>query len=350
MSDKTLMKGNEALAEAAIIAGCRHYFGYPITPQSEVPEYLARHMPKVGGVFLQAESEVAAINMVMGAAASGVRTMTSSSGPGLSLKQEGISTLAAGELPCVIVNVMRGGPGVGNILGAQGDYFQATKGGGHGDYKLLVFAPNSVQEMMDLTILAFEKADEYRTPAMLLTDGAIGQMMEPIDIPQPKNNMPAKPWAITGAKGREPITITTLILEAADMEAKNKHLQEKYKLLAEKETRFQEMMTADADIILVAYGLSSRIALTVMQKARAQGIKAGLFRPITLSPFPYKQLDALADQAKSFLVVEQSAGQMLEDVKLAVNGKKPVEFHGRMGGALPEPADLLDILRTMSGK
>ena len=350
MSDKTLMKGNEALAEAAIIAGCRHYFGYPITPQSEVPEYLARHMPKVGGVFLQAESEVAAINMVMGAAASGVRTMTSSSGPGLSLKQEGISTLAAGELPCVIVNVMRGGPGVGNILGAQGDYFQATKGGGHGDYKLLVFAPNSVQEMMDLTILAFEKADQYRTPAMLLTDGAIGQMMEPIDIPQPKNNMPAKPWAITGAKGREPITITTLILEAADMEAKNKHLQEKYKLLAEKETRFQEMMTADADIILVAYGLSSRIALTVMQKARAQGIKAGLFRPITLSPFPYKQLDALADQAKSFLVVEQSAGQMLEDVKLAVNGKKPVEFHGRMGGALPEPADLLDILRTMSGK
>ncbi|MDR1396750.1 MAG: 3-methyl-2-oxobutanoate dehydrogenase subunit VorB [Desulfarculales bacterium] len=350
MNDKVLTKGNEALAEGAIIAGCRYYFGYPITPQSEVPEYLAKRMPKVDGVFLQAESELAAANMVMGAASAGARVMTSSSGPGISLKMETVSSLAAAELPCVIVNVMRAGPGVGTIQGSQADYFQATKGGGHGDYRLLVYAPNSVQEMMDLIILAFEKADEYQTPAMLLCDGATGQMMEPIVLPEPKKDMPPKPWALTGAAGREPNTFLTLKLEPADCEAQNIKLQAKYQRIVENESRWQEMMTDDADLILVSYGMSSRIAITIMQKARSQGLKIGLFRPITLFPYPYQPLADLADKCKAMLVIEQSAGQMVEDVRLAVNGKIPVEFHGRMGGTLPDPEEVLDIVIKMSEK
>jgi 2-oxoglutarate ferredoxin oxidoreductase subunit alpha len=350
MSDKVLTKGNEAMAEGAIIAGCRYYFGYPITPQSEVSEYLAYRMPKVGGVFLQAESEVAAISMVMGAAAAGVRVLTSSSGPGISLKQETISSLAAAELPCVIVNVMRGGPGVGTIQGAQGDYFQATKGGGHGDYRLLVYAPNSVQEMMDLIITAFEKADEYRNPVMLLCDGYTGQMMEPITIAQPRDNMPAKPWALRGAAGREPNAITTLQLNPELCAQHNNKLQAKYEIMARNDTKWQEMMTEDADVVLVAYGMSSRISITVMQKARALGLKVGLFRPITLFPFPYQPLGALAAKSKVFLTVEQSMGQMVEDVRLAANGKIPVEFYGQTGGKLPEPEAILALVQKLSKK
>lgn len=349
MKNAILMKGNEAIGEAMILAGARHYFGYPITPQTEISEYLARRLPEVDGVFVQAESETAAINMVYGASAAGARVMTSSSGPGISLKQEGLSSMAAGELPGVIVNISRGGPGVGTIQGAQSDYFQATRGGGHGDYHLLVLAPNSVQEMLDLTMLAFDLSDTYRTPVMLLGDGVLGQMMEPVFMPnKSKEHHTAKPWACTGCAGREPNRVTTLHLKTADCERHNRELQAKYARIAEHETRWEATQTEDADVVVVAFGISSRIALSAVHKAREEGMKAGLFRPITLWPFPSAPLAQLATEGKKFLVVEQNAGQMLDDVRLAVNGKSSVAFHGRMGGVLPQTNDIVSMLRDMA--
>lgn len=347
MGDKVLLKGNEACAKGAMLAGCRHYFGYPITPQTEIPEYFAKHMGAAGGVFLQAESEIAAISMVYGAAASGVRAMTSSSSPGISLKQETISSLAAGDLPCVIVNVCRGGPGLGCIQGAQSDYFQSVKGGGHGDYRLLTLAPNSVQEMLDMTMLAFELADKYRNPTLILSDGVVGQMMEAVTLPAPVTSFPAKPWAATGAKGRPKNIINTLHLNAAHCEERNKELQAKFNLIAENELRYEALDVDDADWILVAYGLSSRLAFSVKNQARAEGLKVGLVRPLTLWPFPTEILSDLAGRAKGFLVIEQSAGQMVEDVRLAVAGRVPVHFSGRAGGVVMNLADVQLSLKAL---
>ncbi len=351
MSEKVLLKGNEACAMGAILAGCRHYFGYPITPQTEIPEYFAKNMAAAGGVFVQAESEIAAISMVYGAAASGRRAMTSSSGPGISLKQETISTLAGSELPCLIVNVARGGPGLGCIQGAQSDYFQTVKGGGHGDYNLLTLAPNSVQEMMDLTMLGFELADKYRNPVMLLSDGVVGQMMEPVSLPRPVTDLPEKPWAATGARGRPKNLINSLHLNADLCERRNLELQEKFRRMAENELRYEETDTDDADLVLVAYGISSRIALSVKNKARAAGLKVGLLRPVSLWPFPSEALKKLAGRAKKgFLVVEQSAGQMLEDVRLAVEGRAPTAFHGRMGGVMIEQDAVQALVWKLMGQ
>lgn len=347
MKEKILMKGNEAMAEAAILAGCRFYAGYPITPQSEVPEYLAKRMPQEKGTFIQAESEIAAINMVYGAASSGSRAMTSSSSPGISLKQEGISTLAGAEVPCLVVNIGRAGPGLGSIQGAQCDYFQATKGGGHGDYRLLVFAPNSVQEMVDLTIAAFERADFYRNPSMILGDGVIGQMMEPVLLPDPVASLPEKKWAAVGMGDRENTNVINSLYLAADKcEVHNLDLQEKYRVMEASEARWEELYTEDAEWIIVAYGISSRVALTVCQKAQGKGIKVGIFRPITLWPYPTKALQTLAKKVKGFLVVEQSAGQMVEDVRLAIGNEQPISFYGRMGGVLPKPDDILQHLEA----
>lgn len=352
MAEKILMKGNEAIGEAAVVAGCRHYFGYPITPQSELIEYMARRLPQVDGVFLQAESEIAAINMVYGASGAGARVMTSSSSPGISLKQEGISYIAGAELPCVIVNMVRGGPGLGSIQPGQCDYFQATKGGGHGDYRLIVFVPNSVQELVDYTIKAFELADQYRNPVMILGDGALGQMMEPVAFPKSAAKAPDKPWASTGLRGRkEPNVVNSLHIQAPDMEKHNIHLQAKYKNISEKETRWETFQTDDAELVLVAYGITSRIAQSAMEQARAQGMKVGLFRPITAWPFPYDALAPLVKTAKAFLSVELSAGQMVEDVRLAVNGAKPVHFYGRTGGMICSPKEVLgQITKIMQGK
>ncbi len=352
MAEKILMKGNEAIGEAAVVAGCRHYFGYPITPQSELIEYMAKRLPQVDGVFLQAESEIAAINMVYGAAGAGARVMTSSSSPGISLKQEGISYIAGAELPCVIVNMVRGGPGLGSIQPGQCDYFQATKGGGHGDYHNIVLVPNSVQELVDYTILAFELADKYRNPVMLLGDGALGQMMEPIAFPQGAAAAPAKPWATTGLRGRkEPNVINSLHIQAPDLEKHNIHLQAKYKTIRENETRWETYKTDDAELVLVAYGISARVALSAMEQARAAGMKVGLFRPITAWPFPYEALAPLAGKAKAFLAVELSAGQMVEDVRLAVNGASPVYHYGRLGGMICSPKEVLgEVTKIMQGK
>ncbi|HML32472.1 3-methyl-2-oxobutanoate dehydrogenase subunit VorB [Sporomusa sphaeroides] len=355
MAEKVLMKGNEAIGEAAVIAGCRYYFGYPITPQSELIEYMAKRLPQVNGVFLQAESEVAAINMVYGAAGAGARVMTSSSSPGVSLKQEGISYIAAGELPCVIVNIMRGGPGLGGIQPGQADYFQATKGGGHGDYHCIVVAPNSVQEMAELTVLAFNLADQYRNPVMLLGDGALGQMMEPVDF----HNLPVipveKPWATTGMGERDkPNIIDTLRLNPEALEAVNDALQKKYALLQEQEVRWEETFTEDAELVLVAYGISSRVAYSAMEMARAQGYKVGLFRPITLWPFPKAALLKAVDKAAAVLTIELSAGQMVEDVSLAIRCSRPVHFYGRTGGMMMSPQDvyqqIVKIFETKGGK
>lgn len=353
MADKVLMKGNEAIGEAAVVAGCRHYFGYPITPQTELAEYMAKRLPKVGGVFLQAESEIAAINMVYGAAGTGARVMTSSSSPGISLKQEGISFICAAQLPCVIVNMMRGGPGLGSIQPAQGDYFQATKGGGHGDYHSIVLAPNSVQELVDMTILSFDIADQYRNPVMLLGDGALGQMMEPADFQAVKAAPPVeKPWAASGLQGRtKPNVIKTLFLKPEILEEHNKALQKKYALIKAKEVRWEEIKTEDAELILVAYGITSRIARSAMEKARTEGMKVGMLRPITLWPFPELPIAKLANSAQAFLTLELSAGQMVEDVRLAVNGAKPVYFYGRTGGMIPTPKEIYDrIVTIMKGK
>lgn len=352
MKEMTLIKGNEAIAEAALQAGCRYYFGYPITPQTELTEYMAKMMPKAGGVFLQAESEIAAINMVYGAAAAGARTMTSSSSPGFSLKQEGISYLAAAELPCVLINVQRGGPGLGGIQPAQGDYFQATKGGGHGDYRNIVLAPNSVQELFDLSAEAFDLADKYRNPVVVLADGALGQMMEPVLMEVKAAGNYEKPWAITGKKGRKEANVVyTLFLEPEDLENVNRRLQAKYKLIRNAEMRWEEINTADADIILVAYGITARIALSALEMARAEGLKVGMVRPMTLWPFPAPALAKVAEKAKAFVVVELSAGQMVEDVELAIRCSKPVHFYGRTGGMLPDPNEIYaEILKAAGAK
>jgi len=342
-----LMKGNEALAEAVILAGCDAYFGYPITPQSEVLEYLSLEATKrTGMVVLQAESEVASINMVYGAAGTGKRVMTSSSSPGISLMQEGISYIACAQLPCLIVNVQRGGPGLGTIQPGQADYFQTVKGGGHGDYKLLTLAPSTVQEMVDFVDTAFQLAFKYRTPVMILADGALGQMMEKVQLPEQKERTKEIPaWATVGkTKDRERNIITSLSLDPHVMENVNLQLQEKYRTIEKNEVRYEMTDCEDADYILVAFGLVARICQKAAHLAREKGIKVGVFRPITLYPFPYEVLNNLADNVKGFLDVEMNAGQMVEDVKLAVLGKKPVEFHGRMGGVIPSPEEILHKL------
>lgn len=352
LAEKILMKGNEAIGEAAIVAGCRYYFGYPITPQSELIEYMARRLPQVDGVFLQAESEVAAINMVYGAGGAGARVMTSSSSPGISLKQEGISYIAGAEVPCVIVNMVRGGPGLGSIQPGQCDYFQATKGGGHGDYHNIVLAPNSVQELVDLTILAFDLADRYRNPVMILGDGALGQMMEPVEFKSSNIQPVAKPWATTGLRGRkEPNLTNSLYIVPDELEKHNAKLQQKYSMVRENEPRYEILHTEDAELVLVAYGITSRIAQSAMEKAREQGLKVGLLRPITLWPFPVEPFREIAPKATAFLALEMSAGQMVEDVRLAVNGFKPVYHFGRLGGNIPSPKEILgEIIKLMQDK
>ncbi len=351
MANKVLMKGNEAIAEAAIKSGCLHFFGYPITPQTEISEYLAKRMPKVGGLCLQAESEVAAINMVMGAAASGSRVMTSSSSPGISLKSEGISYIAGCDLPCLIVNVQRGGPGLGGIQPSQADYFQATKANGHGDMHVIVLAPSSVQEMATLTSTAFDLADKYRMPAMILADGALGQMMEPVDfdLAAPAASLPEKTWATNGHNGkRKHNVVNSLFMNPAVLEKSVRDRFERYELLKQNEVRFEEMATDDADIVLVAFGITSRICKSAVNAARAKGIKAGLLRPITLYPYPTAKIAELANSAKAFLDVELNMGQMIEDVKLAVNSKKPVEFYGRTGGIMPSPDEILAKIEAIN--
>jgi len=343
-----LMKGNEAMAEAAIRAGMDAYFGYPITPQSEVLEYLTEEIPNRKGLVLQAESEVAAINMVYGAAGAGARVMTSSSSPGVSLMQEGISYIASAELPCLLVNVSRGGPGLGTIQPSQGDYFQAVKGGGHGDYHLIVLAPSSVQEMVDFVFEGFRLAEKYRNPAMILADGALGQMMEKVELPA-EGSLPhiVPDWATTGMKNKRPQNvITSLHIQPEKMEDINLHLQKKYQDM-ETEIKFEQEDTDDAEVILVAFGLSSRICKKVAELAREKGIKAGTFRPITLYPFPSEAISRLAGPNRKFLVVEMNAGQMVEDVRLAVNGKSEVHFYGRMGGMIPMPDEILAKLESV---
>ncbi len=346
---KLLITGNEALAEAAVRAGCRRYFGYPITPQNEIPEYLSRRLPELGGTFVQAESEVAAINMVYGAAAVGERAMTSSSSPGISLMQEALSFMAASELPAVIVNMQRGGPGLGNISPSPADYFQAVKGGGHGDYKLLVYAPSTIQEIVDLTVRAFDKADEYRNPAMILGDGVLGQMMEPVELPEIKPKQVDKPWALTGAAGRPGKVIRSLYMlpgEEGGLERQNYKLKAKYERMAEHEVMCETILTEDAEIVVVAFGTSARIAKTAVTLARNEGIRAGLVRPITLFPFPEKIIAGIAERTERFLVVEMNLGQMVEDVRLAVNGRAPVSFYGRPGGAMFAVEDILSAIHT----
>ncbi len=335
------MRGNEVIAEAAIQAGCRFYAGYPITPQNEIPEYMSWRMPEVDGVFIQAESELAAINMVYGASAAGVRAMTSSSSPGISLKQETISYLAGAELPALIVNIQRGGPGLGNISGSQADYFQAVKGGGHGDYKLLVYAPYNLQEMWDLTVLAFDKADEYRNPVMILGDGVIGQMMEPF-YPKPymRPELPEKDWVLDGCKGREPRVIKSLYMGEGELEMRNNILQKKYRMMKDKEVSFESYYTEDSEIIIVAFGIAARIALSSVRKLRREGFKVGLFRPITLFPFPEKELFMLSRKSRRFITIEMNAGQMVEDVRLSVNGISEVLFYGRPGGTIITPEEV----------
>ncbi len=347
MSEKVLMKGNEAIAEAAIIAGCRHYFGYPITPQTEIAAYMAKRMPKVGGTFLQAESEIAAINMVYGVSATGKRVMTSSSSPGISLKQEGISYLAGCDLPALIVNAQRGGPGLGGIQPSQSDYFQATKGGGHGDYHLIVLAPYSVQEMAELTIKGFDLADKYRIPTMILCDGTTGQMMEPVTFDFAVKQPPEKPWAVTGTKmEREHNIINSLYLQADKLEQKNFERFEKYKIIEENEVMYQEYMTEDADIIIAATGIASRIALSSIEKAREKGIKAGLIRPITLWPFPKKAFAKAAEHCQQIIALELNMGQMIEDIKLAAEFKVPITLYNRTGGILPDVYEVIEVIEN----
>ncbi len=350
MSEARLMKGNEALAEAAIRAGCKGYFGYPITPQSEVIEYLAEEGPHRGMVVMQVESELAAINMVYGAAGAGVRSMTSSSSPGISLMQEGLSYIACAQLPCLVVNVNRGGPGLGTIQPSQGDYFQATKGGGHGDYHLIVLAPSSVQEMADFVYDGFDLADKYRNPVMILSDGALGQMMEKVVFKEYDytQHTPAKPWATTGkTPNRERNVVTSLFIQPEKMEGINIGLQAKYQRIRENEVRYELFEAQDAEILIVAYGLSSRICKKAVEMARHQGLPVGLLRPITLFPYPTEVIRELSSELSSILVVEMNSGQMVEDVRLAVNGKIPVEFYGRMGGIIPSADEVLHKLIEM---
>jgi len=348
---KILMKGNEAIGAAAIKAGCKYFFGYPITPQNEIPEYMSREMPKVGGVFLQAESEVAAINMVYGAAGAGGRVMTSSSSPGIALKQEGITYIAGAELPCVIVNIVRGGPGLGGIQPAQSDYNQATRGGGNGDYKLLVYAPANLQEMVDLVQEAFDAADFYRNPVMVMADGMIGQMMEPIEFrDMPKRELPLKEWATTGTGGkRKPNIINSLALDPYELENHNIKLQAKYASMKENETRYEMHNIENAEIVLVAYGTTSRIAKNAIETLREEGINVGLIRPITVWPFPDKAFDEIPADCKGVMSVEMSCGQMIDDCKIAVNGRFPVGFFGRSGGVIPTPEGIVNAVKEMIG-
>ena len=350
MAEKVLMKGNEAIAEAAIRAGCMHYFGYPITPQTEIAAYMAKRMPKIGGVFLQAESEIAAINMVYGVAGTGLRVMTSSSSPGISLKGEGISYLAGSDLPALIVNVQRGGPGLGGIQPSQSDYFQATRGGGHGDYRLIVMAPASVQEMADMTAKCFDLADKYRMPAMILADGTMGQMMEPVVLPEPTDYDKNKSWAVTGTKcERKHNIINSLYLQPDELEKTNFERFERYKQVEENETLYESFMMDDAEYCIAAFGIAARVSQNAIVEARKQGIKVGMIRPITLWPFPKKPLLAAADKVKSFISVELSMGQMIEDVKLATECKKPVTLCNRVGGMIVTPEQVLEEIKKANG-
>ena len=350
MADKVLMKGNEAIAEAAIKAGCMHYFGYPITPQTEIAAYMAKRMPKIGGTFLQAESEIAAINMVYGVAATGHRVMTSSSSPGVSLKGEGLSYLAGADLPSLIVNVQRGGPGLGGIQPSQSDYFQATKAGGHGDFKMLVLAPASVQEMADLTVKGFALADKYRMTAMILADGTMGQMMEPVSLDFEIEEAPEKPWATTGTKmEREHNIVNSLFLSPEKLEEVNFERFERYKYIEENEAMYEEYMMDDAEICVTAFGIAARIAKNAINEAREKGIKVGLIRPITLWPFPNAPFKKAADKVKEIISVELSMGQMIEDIKLASECKVPVTLCNRVGGMIPSPEQVLEAIVKANG-
>jgi len=347
-SEKKLMRGSNVVGEAAVRAGCRFYAGYPITPQNELPEYLSARMPEVGGAFIQGESEIASINMVLGAAATGVRAMTSSSSPGVALKQEGISYMAGQELPAVVINMMRGGPGLGNIAPSGADYYQATRGGGNGDYRTPVLAPAGCQELADLTFTAFDIADKYRTPVMILGDGLMGQVMEPVIFPDPIDikSLPPKDWALTGCKGRKPKAIFSMLLDLNALYNHNLHLQEKYDEITAKELRWDTAMTEDAELLVVAYGTPSRIAESAIEELRAEGIKAGLFRPITLWPFPTIPLRKLAAKIGKVGVFEFSMGQMLDDVIMAVGERAEIYFYGVPGGIIPTPSDVARFLKS----
>jgi 2-oxoglutarate ferredoxin oxidoreductase subunit alpha len=350
---RKLMKGNEAIAAAAINAGCRYFFGYPITPQNEIPEYMSRELPKVGGVYVQAESEVAAINMVYGAAGAGARVLTSSSSPGISLMQEGISYLAGAELPCVLVNIMRAGPGLGGVQPSQADYFQATKGGGHGDYHVLVLAPANLQEAADLTQSAFDLADRYRNPVMVLADGMIGQLMEPVELlpARPAVDLPPKDWATTGTatSGGRRRVINSLYLYPDQLEQHVHALYAKYAAMEHAEVRYELHQCDDAEVVIVAYGTTSRIARSAIEKCRRLGLRVGLLRPITLYPFPFAAFEQVIARTQAFLVVEMSMGQMLDDVKIAVAGRKPISFYGRTGGIVPTPEEVVKQVQALLG-
>jgi 2-oxoglutarate ferredoxin oxidoreductase subunit alpha len=350
MAEKVLMKGNEALAEAAIQAGCKHFFGYPITPQTEVAAYMAKRMPKIGGTYLQAESEIAAINMVLGAASAGVRAMTSSSSPGISLKSEGISYIAGSDLPCLIINVQRGGPGLGGIQPSQSDYWQATKATGHGDFQVLVFAPSTVQEMVTYVFKAFDLADTYRMPAMILADGMLGQMMEPVSVVKPEGvKLPPKTWATNGHEGKRPHNIiNSLYLNPEQLEKNVKDRFARYEIIKEKEQLSESLYTDDADIVVVAYGSTARIVMSAVKAAREKGIKAGLVRPITLWPYPEKAMKKAARTAKAFLAVEMSMGQMVDDLRLSIDCSRPVSFFGHTGGVIPKPAEVLEQIEKIN--
>jgi pyruvate/2-oxoacid:ferredoxin oxidoreductase alpha subunit len=344
---RQLMKGNDAIVNGAILAGCHAFFGYPITPASEIAETASLLFPRAGGVFLQAESEIASIQMVYGAASSGVRAMTASSGPGMSLMQEGLSYIAGAELPCVVADIMRGGPGLGNIGPEQSDYFQMVKGGGHGNYKNIVLAPNSVQEMCDLTIRAFALADQYRNPAIVLADGALGQMMEAVELPAATEAPPPKPWCVAGNAETRANLITSIFLRPDELEEHNLKLQAKYRVIEKQEVLWEEHLTEDAELLLVGYGISSRVARSTVDEARAHGKKVGLLRPVTLFPFPVKPLRRLAERVKGMLVVELSNGQLLEDVRLAANGRVPVALISRAGGNIPTEDEVMAALTKM---
>ncbi|HUK19019.1 MAG TPA: 3-methyl-2-oxobutanoate dehydrogenase subunit VorB [Bryobacteraceae bacterium] len=339
---KQLTKGNEAIVKAAVLAGCRAFYGYPITPASEIAEAAALYLPQAGGVFIQAESEVAAVNMLFGASAAGVRSMSGSSGPGISLMQEGFSYLAGAELPCVVADIMRGGPGLGNIAPEQGDYLQVVKGGGHGCYRTLVLAPASVQEMADLTTLAFDLADRYRNPVVVLADGCIGQMMEPVEFAEPRPVPPAADWAVTGTAATRRNLVTSIFLEPDLLERHVRKLEAKYREAERCEVRVESWRTDDAEIVLVGYGIVGRVLKAVVEQARSRGIRAGLLRPITLYPFPAQQIRGLARMARMFAVVEMSTGQLVDDVRLALGGLRPVEFYSRVGGNIPEAEEVLN--------
>ena len=346
MADKVLMKGNEAIAEAAILAGCRHYFGYPITPQTEIAAYMAKKMPKIGGTFLQAESEIAAINMVYGVASTGYRVMTSSSSPGISLKSEGLSYMAGSDLPALVVNVQRGGPGLGGIQPSQSDYFQATRGGGHGDFRMIVLAPSSVQEMAELTVKGFDLADKYRMTSMILADGTMGQMMEPVSLDFEIAEKVEKPWATTGTKmARKHNIVNSLSLVPDELERLNFERYERYKVVEENEAMYEEYFMDDAEIVIVAFGIAARVSKNAVNAARSMGIKAGLIRPITLWPFPKAPFEKAVDKAKAFISVELSMGQMIEDVKLATSCKVPVTLCNRAGGMIPSPEQVLEAIK-----